>query len=504
MAKITDLSAELLAKIFTENGLPSRDLASAAVAASGFTFEATRAAFIYNINHERSSVLVWAARHGQIKQIRRALTMGASPNTLGPGHGESKEKLDEYYHYESEDEYDGPDAYGAPLHYAALQGFDEMVLLLLQHGARMDVPSFDVCPCVENCHLGLDELVPTPRWYPLHHAVCNGHVSTANILLDYGAPLEMSYLDQTWFSSRTLLHCAAARGLDTLVQRALELGADVSELSPYGDSVLHFTSESWKSASVIKILLGAGARLEANESEHGRTPIFQACHLANYSTAMHLLKAGAKTNLARSSRSTPSLLHLAVDIGYSTQWDIRPQAHGDRDKEQVNFIRALIDGSGFDVNEFMIQHLQHGVRRVTPLCCALDLDEPRVRTIEQLNLDVAILLLQKGADPNRTSRDRSRDNPVPLEYALRHFLSEAHAEPKSRLIPKLRRLINLMLDCGAQFSTVEEDLRFDVEAEAELWNEGHETSCMLKRLLNQHRKQASPKVSPKKNSPKKK
>ncbi|KAI3395984.1 hypothetical protein diail_554 [Diaporthe ilicicola] len=492
MARVTDLPAELLAKVFTNNGLTSRDLASAALATRAFTSEATRAAFLYNISHEQSSVLVWAARNGRMNQMRRALSMGANPNT----HGMTEEELARVWEWNGECVFEREE-FGTPLHYAALHGQNEMVLLLLRNGAQMDSLSLHLCNCVENCHVGMSFDIPQAslQWYPLHHAVCQGHVSTANILLDHGAPLETSYCHGGLPSPRKLLHCAAARGLPTLVQRALAMGADASGLSICKDSALHFTSESWDSGSVIQILLEAGAPLEADQSQHGLTPISGACELSNFSTAMHLLKAGANTDFSF------SLLHRAVEVGHNADWDIRPQPHSDRDREQVDFVRALIKNHGFDVDEVMVRPTELGYRRVTPLCCSLDLEEPRARSIEQLNPDLAILLLEKGANPNHASRGY----PVPLEYALRHFLSLSQTKPNNTLLPKLRRLINVMMDCGARFSAVDDDVRYDVEAEAKRCLEGDETTRMLRRLLHQPRKQASAqKASSKKSSSKKK
>lgn len=116
-ARLDRLPPEILANIFTENGIQLNDIAQLARVCKAFQGEATRATYFYDIKHDRSSVLIMAAQQGRIDRMRTALAMGASANTVGPGRGETPEELEDYWDQQSSPT-DGE--YGTPLHHAAL------------------------------------------------------------------------------------------------------------------------------------------------------------------------------------------------------------------------------------------------------------------------------------------------------------------------------------------------------------------------------------------------
>ncbi|RYP35755.1 hypothetical protein DL767_003700 [Monosporascus sp. MG133] len=401
--------AELLGLILGDEALQLKDLAALARTCTFFYQIATSHLYRFNIKHEHSSTLFWAVENSQLRTMRRALELGADPNTVGPDPGESLEELLNAVtgNKIDEEEY----TYGSPLHYAARAGDDQMVNLLLDYGAKTDAPSRDLCDCLEHRDVGSPTwCVEPPRWFPLHHAVCRGHVVTATILIDRGAPMQMAYEVEEVGYGPSLLHCASARGLESLVRRALE--KDPALLGRKArDSPFDYTTQSWKSEGVIRCLLSAGADLDEENRGTHLTPIFHACDVANFSTAMHLLRGGAQTAPAQPDgivhSRRPPLLHYAV-CGRDYPLG-RPLPQRARDEEQLAFVRALIEEFGQNVNETF--SFEGSKLETSPLAVAMvgdrEMGRDRKRDglsnhtfLDGANPDLIELLLNAGADPD--------------------------------------------------------------------------------------------------------
>lgn len=213
--------------------------------------------------------------------------------------------------------------------------------------------------------------------------------------------MHLSIVEETgegYIEPPNLLHCASARGLEGLVQRALE--TDPTLLGRGADSPLHYATESWNSEGVIRRLVCAGADLEHRGllMDIG-TPMFRACEIGNFSTAMHLLRAGASTRPRPCSPShglsSDPLLHLAVRSRNHFIKDI-PLPQEDRDREQVAFVRALIEEFGFDVN----QPIGDSRWPCTPLIVALNGDDRDEYYGPAAIPSLIETLLDAGADPN--------------------------------------------------------------------------------------------------------
>jgi ankyrin repeat protein len=91
-----------------------------------------------------------------------------------------------------------------PLHLAAFFGHPEVVDFLLEHGADMHVVSKNASSVM-----------------PLHSALANRQTETAILLIERGADIEARQTSYEY----TPLHYAAANGLESIVQRLLNLGA---------------------------------------------------------------------------------------------------------------------------------------------------------------------------------------------------------------------------------------------------------------------------------------
>ncbi|KAK7937401.1 uncharacterized protein PG986_014269 [Apiospora aurea] len=451
---LLSLSVEILTEITCQSDLDPADLAHLATLHSALYHIAIPHLYMNDLRHGGSHCMFWAAKNGRLQTLIKALEHGADPNVVGPDEADSEAMLDVFADVGNPDNDDNlgeslfKEVYGTPLHSAASFGHDDIVAALLDAGADVHAPSRGICKCRFHCLRGsrdsledrqlLDGDFPLPNWLPLHHAVCHGRVSTANLLLDRGASLQMCYEPRSLelaLKLPSLVHCAAANGLESLVQRALEIDAGTPLRGEDDlDSPLHYACESWDSDGVIKHLVAAGhdLNLECGRFQL-RTPLFRACEVGNYATALNLLRAGADPRRGEYDDSFFSndplpLIHRAV---LPPPWPPIvniPKPLAGREVEQLAFIWALVKDYGFDVDEparlaetdmfcYMSEPDELAKLRLTPLQFALrdekSLDEGDFRPISTA---VVRFLLKLGADPNRPDYLRR----IPLSMLVSH------------------------------------------------------------------------------------
>jgi ankyrin repeat protein len=153
--------------------------------------------------------------------------------------------------------------------------------------------------------LGLDPNAPTglPR-YPLHLAAAAGNLATVEALLRHDARIGVADED-----GQSVLHAAVeggGTGAEAIVRRLLALRADLEARNIWGQTPLHWAA--WHDASLIPILVDAGASLEATDRT-GRTPLLTA----HGDGIAALLTAGAKASAADARGNTA--VHWAATTG---------------------------------------------------------------------------------------------------------------------------------------------------------------------------------------------
>jgi ankyrin repeat protein len=157
---------------------------------------------------------------------------------------EPVESLLESIMVDSKDSY-----YRAPLSYAAQNGHNMVVELLLEKGAELE---------------SKDRYGQTPLLY----AAQNRHDAVVKLLLENGAELE----SKNTLSGRTPLLYAAQKGHDAVVKLLLENGAELESKDRSGRTPLSWAAQKGHDA-VVKLLLENGAELESKDTLSGQTPL---------------------------------------------------------------------------------------------------------------------------------------------------------------------------------------------------------------------------------------
>jgi ankyrin repeat protein len=174
------------------------------------------------------------------------------------------------------------DNYGrTPLSWAAENGREAVVKLLLEKGAELEVK---------------DSYGQTP----LSCATMHGQEAIVKLLLEKGAELEAKDI-----YSQTPLLCAAMFGQEAIVKLLLEKGAELEAKDSYGQTPLLCATIHGQEA-IVKLLLEKGAELEAKDS-YSQTPLLCAAMHGQEAIVKLLLEKGAELEAKDSYSQTPLL-----------------------------------------------------------------------------------------------------------------------------------------------------------------------------------------------------
>lgn len=224
------------------------------------------------------------------------------------------------------------------LGYAALQGNENVLRLLLDEGATVNDAAYSVlyqpdCWLVQRPWLltvakMMLEHTPvdfrgTPRKTPLRLAVEYHDEDLVRSILKRGADVNTRHTDRS-----TPLHMAAWRGRDDLVKLLLEYGADVHAKDRTSETALHAAMRENKfefhgemspgykgSAEVTRLLVDAGININARGNGSKMTALHRAADspFADAEAVELLLESGADATLRTEARCTA--LDLALRCG---------------------------------------------------------------------------------------------------------------------------------------------------------------------------------------------
>jgi ankyrin repeat protein len=280
--------------------------------------------------------------------------------------------------------------YGASrLYFASLFGLPDVVERLLDSGKN---PNAD------------REFYGTP---PLQAAACNGHVSTARVLIKKGADVHL-----IGRNNASALSAALSQGLVDMAGFLIDQGADINAYCGYHGFAIQAAIKGGIDA--VQLLLERGCDLFAM-SENGNA--LQAC--AQYGQpeiAKILVEHGAQINGFQGLRERYYGTALQAASGFGNLPMVNfLLAHGadvhEQNEEGKTAIDLASDCAYIDVAERLIEH------GTVPTAVAphFNLDSALCKAIEERNTAVAALMLKHGADPNAISLD---DDKGPLENAL--------------------------------------------------------------------------------------
>ncbi|RYP17992.1 hypothetical protein DL765_004211 [Monosporascus sp. GIB2] len=191
------------------------------------------------------------------------------------------------------------------LHFAAFNGHVDVVVTLLEKGAKVDAKT-DGDIDIPFKTFGVKKFLTMVGPEAIHLAIAGRNMPAISALLEHQANIDA--VDQ---DSKTPLLCAVHLGLDGLVSFLLDSGAGMELKDGYGRTALSLAATNGYEA-IVKLLVENGANIEA--MEHGQTPLLLAATNGHEAVVKLLVENGANIEVGEYHGQTP--LSLASKNGY--------------------------------------------------------------------------------------------------------------------------------------------------------------------------------------------
>jgi ankyrin repeat protein len=196
-------------------------------------------------------------------------------------------------------------AHGTPLHVAARNGHDAVVVVLIARGADVNARNWSGATPIDFAIMnGHDKVVTTliangATNRPLHMACALGNTNIVELLLANKADPNAR---DTSDHNLVPMHCAARNGHVGVVQILLNRKMDVSVSDKYGNTPLHYAAGQGQ-LEMVKFLIANGAQVNAT-TRFKDTPLHAAC--TRYKPVVEVLvAAGADINAKNKDGFTP-------------------------------------------------------------------------------------------------------------------------------------------------------------------------------------------------------
>ena len=322
------------------------------------------------------------------------------------------------------DQADG--SYGGPLQAAVIRNHRDLVQLLLENGANINLEPGDIwhswgievssSPLAAASHCGNEEMVEyllgrgasveTRSPTALHLAAARGFTSIVERLLAAGADVEAGYEDVT------PLHYAVQGRHLAAAQQLLMAGANANTGGLESNTAPLYSALENADAEMLRLLINHRADVNATDSRHGRipeTPLFTATTGNHLDLVTILLENGADLNWQTedgwtvshlATREQPEILRLFC-FDYQADLSLRLKngslpLHAAASSGNIECISILL-AAGIDINA-----LNYFAR--TPLHFAAERGHP----------DTIRLLVERGATVDIKEEETQM---TPLDYA---------------------------------------------------------------------------------------
>ncbi|KAI0841009.1 ankyrin [Hypoxylon sp. FL0890] len=366
--------------------------------------------FLYRRARGDAGVLYWAVKHRNTQVVKKLLEAGAHPDQY---------MFKDLHRRTQLPERESSEPWMTALHLAASLGYDDIIELLLDHGASVNALSQGFCSCAYRLK-DEDNSTANPFWMPLHTAMCHGNDATARLLLARGASFQVAPRPIGSSSGYvTALHISCYMGaleISRLLLKSCRPHVDIRDHQGLTPLAWAYMSRQW---DTIEWLVQNGANIDAHVG-NGRSLLWDACYHWRLSEAYRLLELGANP---RYYIGTSPLHYCCCDS--STVTDLCAPPGLTRPIDRLTLAKRLVK-AGADVNA------KRPLDQATPLSLAAAAG----------SVPVVGYLLEAGAGIN--SQDIRGYTP------LMQACSRAVQEEDSRL-PTIR----LLLDRGASTTLVD-------------------------------------------------
>ena len=451
MPTLADLPQELVDNILLS--VPRSDRAK--LARTCRWLNATTIPTLYKENKEENCWAVWTCvLENYMEALEFGLKMGLDPNASRLELGYRRPNLPDEESYHT-----------YPLHLAAKDGNNKAIKLLLDAGADLEATTSFYC----NCTILQTSTEHRPPWTALHLAICCGHVSTAEMLINRGASMTVARVSARptcvgpvpcipmLGSNTTALHTASKEGMIDMVNLILDRGlVSPDNRDIYSRTPLHYAVQMGPRGLAVARLLEAGADQTLKDS-NWRTPLEVACMIGNYEAALMLLNS-SHSRVRLNHRSINRIFRFAI---MHFQFLDIPQGRGEgchifqhppaRDhRRKLKVVRALLGMGGVEINQRSVNTGITGITGgLTPLHLAL-LTTFAGHGVELPDtVQLVRLLLEAGARPNSLTPGGRSSLHLIIDHAMGWTTNSDGSTARSAR-QELAAFVTLLISYGAR------------------------------------------------------
>lgn len=299
-----------------------------------------------------------------------------------------------------------------PLQVAAALGYAEMVRLLIEHKADMNV----------------ELLVQGATGYisctVLHIAVGREDAEIVELLLQHGARVDESTLEEGVFKAnesifqelldhgpdlsnrytreQTILHTAAAKGSPGILSKLIKNGVEIDAVDVHGNTPLHVAAV-YNHGPIMQLLLDAGANIEAIDHQN-LTALAIAIKAKGTAVIRTLLDNNA--NMKAYGEAPPALILAAIQKDESS---IRLLLERGADPNAHFLLAPLHLAAADDQLALLELLLSYGAKVESRITCQDSPPQPCQTplhfAVNYGHISAAKVLLKGGADVNKTYHD---------------------------------------------------------------------------------------------------